>query len=83
MALPETTICRPMARSTLNGAQLFGGALSSRARLRAAASPDEVEAVEAEVVSEAVSSPGMEVEPVLSLVLVVEELLCPLSAWAD
>ena len=72
-----------MARSTLNGAQLFGGALSSRARSRAAASPDEVEAVEAEVVSEAVSSPGMEVEPVLLLVLVVEELLCPLSAWAD
>ena len=72
-----------MARSTLNGAQLFGGALSSRARLRAAASPDEVEAVKAEVVSEAVSSPGMEVEPELLLVLVVEELLCPLSAWAD
>ena len=72
-----------MARSTLNGAQLFGGALSSRARSRAAASPDEVEAVEAEVVSEAVSNPGMEVEPVLLLVLVVEELLCPLSAWAD
>ena len=72
-----------MVRSMLNGAQLFGGALSSRARSLAAASPDEVEAVEAEVVSEAVSSPGMEVEPVLLLVLVVEELLCPLSAWAD
>ena len=74
LALPEVTIWRPTARSTLNGEQLLGGALNWRARSRTAASPEEVEAVEAEV-SESVSRDGIEVEPVA----VVDELSCLLS----